>query len=45
MEEHPRIVDLLRDGEMLARLRRVHQAFGEVLRQEQKSRAIDSLDP
>jgi len=44
LEEHPRIVDLLRDGEMLARLRRVHQAFGEALRKEHVSREIDSLD-
>ena len=44
-EEHPRIVDLLRDEERLARLRRVHEAFGEALRKEQVSREIDSLDP
>jgi len=45
LEEQPRIVDLVRDGEMLARLRRVHHAFGEALRKEQVSREIDSLDP
>lgn len=45
LEEQPRIVDLLRDGEALPRLRRVHHAFGEALRQEQRSREIDSLDP
>jgi hypothetical protein len=45
LEEHPRVVDLLRDGEPLARLRRVHQAFGEALRKEHVSREIDSLDP
>ena len=44
LEEHPRIVDLLRDGETLPRVRRVHQAFGEALRKEQVSREIDSLD-
>jgi hypothetical protein len=44
LEEHPRVVDLLRDGETLPRLRRVHQAFGEALRKEQVSREIDSLD-
>jgi hypothetical protein len=44
LEEHPRIVDLLRDGETLARLRRVHEAFGEALREERMSREIDSLD-
>jgi len=38
------IVNLLRDGETLARLRRVHQAFGEALRNEQVTREIDSLD-
>jgi hypothetical protein len=45
LEESPRIVDLLRDGETLVRLRRVHRAFGEALRKEQVSREIDSLDP
>jgi hypothetical protein len=45
LEEHPRIVDLLRDGETRARLRRVHQAFGEALRKEEVAREIDSLDP
>ena len=44
LEEHPRVVDLLRDGETLARLRRVHQAFGEALRKERVSREIDALD-
>jgi hypothetical protein len=44
LEEQPRIVDLLRDGETLGRLRRVHRAFGEALRKEQVSREIDSLD-
>jgi hypothetical protein len=45
LEEQPRIVDLLRDGETLPRLRRIHQVFGEALRKEQASREIDSLDP
>jgi hypothetical protein len=44
LEEHPRIVDLLRDGETLPRLRRLHQAFGRALQNEQVSREIDSLD-
>jgi hypothetical protein len=44
LEEHPRVVDLLRDRETLPRLRRVHQAFGEALRKEHVSREIDSLD-
>ena len=44
-EDHPRIVDLLRDGETLARLRRVHQAFGDALREAQMSREIDLLNP
>jgi hypothetical protein len=43
-EEHPRIVDLLRDVETLGRLRRVHDACGEALRKEQVSRELDSLD-
>jgi hypothetical protein len=44
LEEHPRIVDLLRDGDALPRLRRVHQAVGEALRKEQVAREVDSLD-
>jgi hypothetical protein len=44
LEEHPRIVDLLRDDETLGRLRRLHQAFGEALHAEQMSREIDLLD-
>jgi hypothetical protein len=43
-EEHPRVVDLLRDDEPLRRLRRVHHAFGEALRDEQRSRELDLLD-
>src|SRR5262245_17785020 len=45
LEERPRVVDVLRDGETLPRLRRVHHAFGEALRREHQSREIDSLDP
>ena len=44
LEDHPRVVDLLRDEEALGRLRRVHEAFGEALREEQLSREVDSLD-
>ena len=44
LEDQPRVVDLLRDEETLGRLRRVHQAFGEALREERMSREIDSLD-
>jgi hypothetical protein len=43
-EGHPRVMDLLRDDEQLRRLRRVHCAFGEVLRDEQTSRTFDLLD-
>ena len=43
LEEHPRIVDLLRDGQTLDRLRRIHVAFGEALREEQMSRELDWL--
>jgi hypothetical protein len=45
LEEHRRIADLLRDDEMLGRLRRLHDAFGEALREEQMSRELDLLDP
>jgi hypothetical protein len=43
LEEHPRIVDLLRDDQTLGRIRRIHQAFGEALREEQLSRELDLL--
>ena len=43
-EKHPRIVDLLRDDETLSRLRRVHSAFGEALREEHMSRELELLD-
>jgi hypothetical protein len=45
LEEQPLIVNLLRDVETRARLRRIHVAFGDALRKEQLSREIDSLDP
>jgi hypothetical protein len=41
LEEHPRIVDVLRDDETLGRLRRVHFAFGEALRDEQTFRQLN----
>ena len=44
LEEQPRIVDLLRDEETLGRLRRIHAAFGDALREERLSRELDSLD-
>jgi hypothetical protein len=43
-EDHPRLAELLRDDEMLARLRRLHHAFGEALHEEQMSRDLDLLD-
>ena len=43
MEEQPRIVDLLHD-ERLSRLRRLHRAFGDVVREERTAREIASLD-
>jgi len=45
LEQHPRIADLVRDNHPLSRLRRLHQAFGEALRQEQVSREVNLLDP
>jgi hypothetical protein len=33
LEEQPRILDLLRDEETLGRLRRIHNAFGDALRE------------
>jgi len=44
-EEHPRVVDLLRDNERIGRLKRIHQAFGYALAQEHTSRQIDLIDP
>jgi hypothetical protein len=44
LEDQPRILDLLRDEETLGRLRRVHEAFGEALREEELSRDVESLD-
>ena len=44
LEDQPRVLDLLRDEETLGRLRRVHEAFGQALREEQLSREVDSLD-
>jgi len=44
LEKHPLIVALVRDGDTLPRLRRLHHTFGEALREEQASREIDSLD-
>jgi len=43
-DDHPRLADLLRDDEMLGRLRRLHHAFGEALHEEQMSRDLDLLD-
>lgn len=43
-EEHPRIVDLLRNDETLGRLRRIHRAFDEALRTEQAARTLEFLD-
>ena len=44
LEDQPRIVDLLRDEDTLRRLRRLHDAFGDALREERLLREIDSLD-
>jgi hypothetical protein len=45
LEEHARVVDLVRDDQALVRLRRLHRAFGEALREEEMSRELDLLDP
>jgi len=42
-EEHPRIVDFLHDHETLARLRRIHVAFGAALREEHLTRQLEWL--
>ena len=43
LEAHPRVVDLLREDKTLDRLRRIHAAFGEVLREERMSRDLEWL--
>lgn len=43
-ELNPRIVDLLRDRTTIERLRRLHEAFGEAVRDEQRSREFDLLN-
>lgn len=43
-ESQPRIVDVLRDGDTLRRLRRVHAAFGEALGEEQRFREMEFMD-
>ena len=44
LEEQPRVVELLRDEETRGRLRRIHDAIGNALREERLSREMDSLD-
>ena len=45
LEEHPRVLDLIRDDETLGCLRRVHYAIGDALREEQLYRELNLLDP
>ena len=42
-EDHPRLVDLLRDSDTLDRLDRLHRTLGKVLQEEQTSRLRDVL--
>ena len=44
LEEQPRLGDLVRDEGTLGRLRRVHDAFGEALREERMLREIYAID-
>src|SRR5262249_1617328 len=44
LEEQPSVVNLFGNGETIARLRRLHEAFGKALRDERMLREIDSLD-
>jgi hypothetical protein len=44
LEQQPRVGDLIRNREALDRLRRLHFAFGDALRDEQVSRELDLLD-
>jgi hypothetical protein len=44
-EDHPRVVDLLRDEERLGRLRRLHGALGNAIHRAHDSRSLSSIDP
>src|SRR3954469_23635500 len=44
VEQHPNVIELLRHPETLDRLRRLHDRYGDVIRQEQMWREVDSLD-
>lgn len=44
MESHPLVIELLRDEPRLERLRRLHAAFGDAVRQEQVTRDVELLD-
>jgi hypothetical protein len=43
-EDHPRVVDLLRDEERLGRLRRLHRALGNAIHRAHDSRPVSSID-
>jgi hypothetical protein len=43
-EDYPRMVDLFREENGLNRLRQLHEAFGQALREEQASRTLELLD-
>ena len=43
-EQPQTLADLHRDTDTVARLRRVHRAFGDAFRNEQVSRDVDALD-
>ena len=43
LEDHPCIADLLRNGQTLGRLRRIHHAIGDALREERMSREFEWL--
>jgi hypothetical protein len=43
-EEHPRVVDLMRDTQSLGQLQRLHRAFGDAIREEEVTRQLDVLE-
>jgi hypothetical protein len=45
LEPHPHVVSLLRDDARLDRLRRLHVAFGDAIREEHLAREFEAMDP
>ena len=44
-ERRPMVIDLTRNSDAVERMRRIHQAFGQALSEEEALRELASLDP